>query len=319
MTPKTNNPAPFFSVIIPVYNGLPYLSISLQSLLDQSLGDWEALVVDDQSTDATPQLVQDFQSRNPWARIEYFRMPFKKGISPGRVRNYGIGRARGQWISFLDHDDQWHPTRLEKHHKIIVSDPSVALIHSDEWLIDNTGAFLNDGRGRIESRPTLDPGSLSGNCFATLFHGNPIGMSCVSVKRAVLESVGAFDEEILSEDYDLWLRMSIGRNFHYIPEPLSRYRIHAGNISKKRIVILEGEARVISKICRSHPKAVAGLPPGARNARLFYLCRLLATNYQQASEPGKSRASLIRALIEKPSSLGTWARILLPGPLKPAD
>lgn len=276
-------------------------------------------MVDDQSTDGTPLLVKEIQDRNPHARISYYRMPTKNGVSPGRVRNRGIALARGEWISFLDHDDHWLPTRLKKHREAIETDPDVALIHSDELLFDGSGALLNEGRGRIECRPALDPRGLSGNCFPALFAGNPIGMSCVSVSKKVLEAAGTFDEDILSEDYDLWLRMSIGRRFRYITEPLSKYRLHDGNISKKRIIMLEGEARVIDKIRRSHPAAVAGLRPGAGNDRLFHLYRMIAAKYREAGNPVESKRSLRRALREKPMSLGTWARLWLPESLAPAD
>jgi glycosyltransferase involved in cell wall biosynthesis len=304
--------APFFSIIIPVYNGVPFLAKALQSVLDQSFGDWEAIIIDDQSTDGTPQLVREIIERNPAAGIEFARMPFKQGVSPGRVRNFGIRKAKGAWVSFLDHDDQWLPTRLEKHFREISADPGLSLVHSDELLFNGDDQPLNGGKGRVESRPLLNPAELSGHCFPALFRGNPIGMSCTSVKRSVLDSVGVFDESILSEDYDLWLRIAAGHRFRFIPEPLSRYRLHEGNISKKRAIMLEGEARVIAKICESHPQKVAELGAGAREDRLYFLYRLLAASYAEAGKTSAARKILAKALREKPLSLGAWAGLLSP-------
>ncbi len=105
----------FFTVIIPTYNRLELLKDAIQSVIDQTFSDFELIIVDDQSTDNTKEMVCSFCDE----RIKYFLNDHVKG--PGGARNSGIFRAKGEWIAFLDSDDIWLPKKLDLiHEKIII-------------------------------------------------------------------------------------------------------------------------------------------------------------------------------------------------------
>src|SRR5438874_1529861 len=101
-------PMPYFSVLIPAYNRAHYLAECLDSVLAQTLPDWECIIVDDGSTDGTPELAADYMRRD--ARFRYHRQE-NAGVSA--ARNTGIRLAAGEWVAFLDSDDYYFPTALE--------------------------------------------------------------------------------------------------------------------------------------------------------------------------------------------------------------
>src|SRR5690348_1065740 len=100
---------PVVSVILPTYNRASLISRAIRSVLNQTFTDWELLIVDDGSTDATEQLIR---SRSADSRIRYMKLPQNVGMC--NARNHGIALARGEFIAFLDSDDEWLPTKLEK-------------------------------------------------------------------------------------------------------------------------------------------------------------------------------------------------------------
>src|SRR3989338_1917877 len=101
--------APFFSVILPVYNGERYLREAIGSVLSQTYRDWELILVDDASTDNTPKIISELLARDP--RIRSIRNP--KNINCGPSNNEGIKIARGEWIARIDSDDRYYPGYLQ--------------------------------------------------------------------------------------------------------------------------------------------------------------------------------------------------------------
>jgi teichuronic acid biosynthesis glycosyltransferase TuaG len=102
--------ADFVSVIVPCYNAKAFLRSTIESVLRQSHGAFELLVVDDRSTDGSPEIVREFAARD--ARVRLLEMPRNAG-GPAAPRNLGVANARGRWLAFLDADDLWHPRKLE--------------------------------------------------------------------------------------------------------------------------------------------------------------------------------------------------------------
>ncbi len=208
------------SVIIPVYNQERYLAAAIDSVLSQTFRDFELIVVDDGSTDRTPEVIEGYGDR-----IRAFRKP---NGGNANAFNYGLREARGEWVCWLSSDDMWEPVKLARQVEAARTAPSgTALVYTDVTIIDSEG-------GAVEQMRMPDPPagrklrlSLARFCY--------INASCVLVRRSALEEAGPFDEsDPISADYDMWLRIAERHKFIHVPETLIRYRVHSGQISQKR-------------------------------------------------------------------------------------
>jgi len=211
------------SVIIPTYNRASAVCEAIGSVLDQTYGDLEVLVVDDGSTDGTAGIVAETFGPDP--RVKVLSRP---NGGPAAARNHGIRQARGELIAFLDSDDLWEPDKLELQVAQLDAEPDVALSFTDRISQDAPG-------GRTRFRETGFDGRTG---IASLVAGNiPISTPCVVVRRAVLESVGLFDETFTcAEDWDLWLRVLSRHRVAAIDRPLTLIRRRDDSISRTRLM-----------------------------------------------------------------------------------
>jgi glycosyltransferase involved in cell wall biosynthesis len=195
---------PGVSVIIPVRNGERFLAEAIESALRQTLPPLEVIVVDDGSTDATSEVAR----RYPVRLISQAH----GGISA--ARNRGIAESRGEFLTFLDHDDIWADRKLERQIAPLVARPELA--YTQCRLL----AFLEPGTER--------PARLHEECFTEGFV--PLA-GCGVVRREAFERVGPFDPELaVGEDADWTLRAAdAGLSMEVVDEPLTRYRIHRSN------------------------------------------------------------------------------------------
>jgi glycosyltransferase involved in cell wall biosynthesis len=202
---------------MPVRNGERYLPEAMESILGQTFADFELVVIDDESTDATPELLAGYRSRDDRIRVV-------RKHSEGLVAalNHGCAIARAPYVARMDVDDIAAPERLEHQLGYLAEHPEVALL--------GTGHTEIDGEGRILGT-TSYPASMEAvaerlptkNCFA-----HPT----VVFSRAVFDAVGGYRAALLhAEDYDLWLRMSDGHPVANLAAPLLAYRVHPGSVS----------------------------------------------------------------------------------------
>lgn len=191
------------SVIIPTYNRGYCLGDAIRSVLSQTVTDFELLVIDDGSTDNTREVVKNFQ------RTRYFRLPANNGVST--ARNFGIQRAKGRYICFLDSDDSWAPGKLEAQVDWMESHPQCDICYTDEiWI-----------RKGVRVNPMKKHQKHSGNIFRHCLPLCTVSPSSVMVRASLFKETGAFDEALpVCEDYDLWLRLSLRRPFHLIRRKL---------------------------------------------------------------------------------------------------
>lgn len=209
------NRAPSTSIIIPAYNRFAFLCEAIDSVLAQTDRDYELIVVDDGSTDATD-TVQSIYGR----RLRYVRQE-NRGVSA--ARNRGIAEARGSFIAFLDSDDLWYPEKLAVQKDAMKRDPSCQISYTEEiWI-----------RKGVRVNPMKKHAKESGWIFEKSLRLCLISPSSVMVRRSLLETVGTFAEELpVCEDYDLWLRISKDYPVHLIRQPLIIKRNgHAGQLS----------------------------------------------------------------------------------------
>ncbi len=211
----------FFTVVIPTYNKVLELCNTVESVLRQTFIDFELLIMDDGSTDSTGDLINTFTDK----RITYEWQTNSGG--PASPRNRGILAANSPWISFLDADDIWYPTRLEEVYKaIILNHDSGVFCHNEMISKENT-----------KVKKLRKYGPYNNHFYETLLmHGNCLSTSATTVKTELLNKYKLnFNESsdyVIVEDYDLWLRLAqIGVKFTFINIPLGEYMIGKDNIS----------------------------------------------------------------------------------------
>lgn len=225
-----SSPAPFavppVSVIIPAFNAEQFLPRTIESVLGQSLPLHEVIVVDDGSADQTAKLARSFGSRVTCVS--------KQNGGPASARNYGIKAATGEWIAFVDADDQWLPNKLEL--QIALARKTGAdVVSCDALLLDSRNASTSWMR-HVKLRPRLDPflgEMIVPHPFEMLLEiGCFLLPSMVMVKRACLMDAGLFDERFQAgEDFDLWLRLAMKYKIAIHPAPLITRQIHKGNVT----------------------------------------------------------------------------------------
>ena len=211
--------SPLVSVVMAAKNYARFLPQAVESVFAQTVADWELLVIDDGSTDHTPKAVRPFLADK---RVRYVR---SDKLGQPRAKNLGVRLSRGEFVAFLDADDAWLPTKLERQLAAFRANPAAGVAYCRRTLMDEAGNLLP---------PKGEPPFPSGRVRAEMFTRNFVCFSSAVVRREVFSRVGAFDPEWdLAIDYDLWLRVAGHVGFAFVDEPLVLYRTGHGNLSKK--------------------------------------------------------------------------------------
>lgn len=198
---------PLVTVVIPTYNRASVLYYALHSVINQTIKNIEIFVVDDASTDNTSELVNSFDD----PRIHYIR--FNTNKKAAAARNAGMEQARGKYIAFLDSDDEWLPTKLEKQIECMES-------LSDEWGCCYTGAYVSKMGGLTRHR-VFEP-QKSGDVVKDLLMGRfVIWTPTFMFRRKCLDEVGLMDVQLIrSQDVDFYIRLLSKYKIASIEEPL---------------------------------------------------------------------------------------------------
>jgi glycosyltransferase involved in cell wall biosynthesis len=265
---------PKVSVIIPTYNRSESLPRALTSVLHQTFQDLEIVVVDDASTDDTARVVQSFGD----GRIRYIRHDTNK--KEAETRNTGVRNSRGDYIAFIDDDDEWLPEKLELQVNLLDSSPPiVGAVYTGFVRIDSaTGKPLSEW---ISTK--------RGNIFHDMLSQNWVGTpSTVVLKRACFDAAGLFDPTIVfGPDYDMWLRISQKYQFDCIRRPLVKYYVHSDRLSTNYELMIAGlEAKL--------KKHAALLAMDSKSYSRHYLN--LGTYYCISGNTKKGRVALLRAI-----------------------
>jgi glycosyltransferase involved in cell wall biosynthesis len=248
MSPTGRNPA--VSVAVCLLNSTRFIDETLESVLAQTVDDYEIILVDDGSTDGCADAVEQ-RYRDP--RVRVIRQPHR-GLSIARRAT--IANARADYIAFLDHDDLWRPDKLERQLAAANADPSVALLFSDCQYIDERGLAL----GRLSDQYALASLDLTRAYAELLERGCFVWQSTVLAKTAVLRRVDGFNPEYpYIADYDTWLRIARRHRLHYTPEVLAKWRTHPAQFTNRcPDVTLLDHRRLLGPLCRtaSIPKPI---------------------------------------------------------------
>lgn len=208
--------SPLISIILPTYNRIDSLKNAVQSVLDQTYGNWELIIVNDGSVDGTREWCNNLNER----RIKYLEK-LNQG-RPSLARNYALPFIQGEWTAFLDSDDVWENSKLENQIKLIADNVHVGLVF--------TSVKING----IIKKHALAENSII-NPYLLLLISNFITTSTVMVKSKLLKELNGFNPELIwAEDYDLWLKFAQKTKFLYCSLALVHYHISIDGLSKNR-------------------------------------------------------------------------------------
>jgi glycosyltransferase involved in cell wall biosynthesis len=203
------------------YNGEKYLRQAIESVFAQTYTNWEIIFWDNNSTDKSAEIVRSFDSR----RVKYFHDSNHKLLYD--ARNHAIEKASGDFIAFLDVDDWWLPTKLEKQIPLF-SDPEVGLVCGIYWLDDER----KNKRRRSHKHP-IPTGWVLNDVLKSYF----VGMPTLVVRRSALASLDhpCDPRYNMIGDFDLVVRLLIGWKLDCVQEPIACYRVHDNNESAKKL------------------------------------------------------------------------------------
>jgi glycosyltransferase involved in cell wall biosynthesis len=274
---------PKVSVVILTYNRAELLRSAITSVLNQTFQDFEIIIVDDASKDNTQEALSHFDD----ARLKYIRHEMNKG--EGKSRNTGIANASGEFIAFLDDDDEWLPEKLKLQVDILDNDPTISAVY--------TGCICIDKRsGNVDS---LKIPSKRGDIFQELLKENFIIVSSILLRRACFETVGLFDELVpFGLDHDMWIRVSRFYQFAFITKPLVKYYIHQNRLNANFSLVAQGMEKMFEKYGADF----------ALNAKYYSKkCYVLAFLYCLMGNGHRCRAACVKSIKIYPLQLKSYA------------
>ena len=226
---------PLISIITPAYNAGKYISETIDSVINQTYKNWELILVDDCSVDNTSEIIKEYRQKD--SRIKYFKLDKNSGVA-GIPRNFGIEKAKGNFIAFIDADDIWLPEKLEKQMQFM-QQTNADLVYT------NVIYFYHDGKEFYTKSRQI-------KSFFSLLMVNPVSTSSVLLKKT---NTLFFDSVIkVGEDQVLWINLyKQGYSFKLLNEFLMRYRYNSNSLlHKSPIKSLFDGYRVINIISKKY-------------------------------------------------------------------
>ncbi|MCG3178399.1 MAG: hypothetical protein BIFFINMI_00726 [Phycisphaerae bacterium] len=210
---------PAVSVIVPAYNAADVVGQALQSVREQTFTDYEVVVVDDGSSDATWEVLEKWAGQ--WDRLRVFRAEHA-GLAA--ARNRAVREMRGQWIALLDADDLWLPDKLARCMAFLADHPDLSIVYTP---MDPVTA---DGHPMAGHSKPCHAGQLTRRLFESIFVHDP----AVVFHRRVIDAVGGFDESLpVCVGHEFWLRVSTQFEFGLIDEPLALRRWTDASLTRR--------------------------------------------------------------------------------------
>jgi len=244
------------TVLMPVYNGGRYLAQAIESILAQTHRDFEFLILDDGSTDETPEILARYAALDP--RIRTLRHP---NMDQPRTLNRGLELSRNDWVAIIDHDDVSLPRRLELQLEALAREPQARVIGTWATEINAEGRAIRE-RGR---------GPLSVDEFRRLRNAGgrvPLVHASVLLHRPSILALGGYDPAFgAAADTELWTRVAEHHPIIVVPEPLTFYRIHRSSMSFRRLfeqreMLRWIEARARARGCGDPPPSLESFRTG---------------------------------------------------------
>lgn len=298
MSASDTSPQPRVSVVMPVYNEERFLREAVDSILSQTFTDFEFIIIDDGSTDGTPDILAQYAQRD--SRVRVFRQE-----NSGLVRslNRAVALSRGEYVARMDADDISLPKRLATQVRWLDSNPEIASLATRTDEIDENGRVVKRGDRYVGSafiRRTLLRG------YSILYHGS------VMFRRVCFDRVGGYREEFKrAEDYDLWLRMTDHYSLDNVPEILYQHRLRLGSVSFKHYFQHQRAAALALECARRRragvpepPVVISDLPPSRQEWARYHLDRGAVFLYFNCTE--RAREEFRKAIAHSPRSTYAW-------------
>lgn len=255
---------PKVSVIIPSFNRASFLPRAIHSVLAQTYTDYELIVVDDGSTDGTPEVVEEARQRAS-KPLEYIR---QQNRGEPAARNRGLAAAHGQYVAFLDSDDFWLPPHLERSVGLLEEDPTLAAVFTDHGITRDGREVVATAAGHTGAAPEL----LKRLVLRDLI----LASDAVVARKATYAAVGGFDEQLLTgSDWEMWARFATRHKVGYVAALTVVVQQHDENSSANPPRLEEYAARALRVIMSYAPPEIARLERRARarnalDAAYFY-------------------------------------------------
>jgi glycosyltransferase involved in cell wall biosynthesis len=259
---KSSGGSEVVSVIIPTYNSDRYICEAIDSVLCQTYHDYEIIVIDDGSTDDTGSTIAE--------RYPMVRYYFVENKGAAAARNLGISKAQGKFIAFLDADDRWLPTKLEKQVSLLRNDSHLGMVFAEN-------SFFNE-RGTTQERVNKRDRLMNGDIVRNIFLNSYVATPTVMVLKSVFEVVGLFEEDlVVAEDDNMWMRIGMKYGIELIDEPLVECRITEGSLSRKGDNIFLGVKKNMEIIKNKYPEIYYRL--GGSSIRMKFSDILFSEGY----------------------------------------
>ena len=274
---------------ITTYNRAPFLDGALESVYAQTFTDYEVIVVDDGSTDDSADVLARHGERIRVVRQE------NRGRSG--ARNTAVREAQGRYISFLDSDDRWLPTKLERQVPVLDADDRVGMVHGHVDVIGPNDELLAEETER--HRALFSAAHRNGATYAGYAFDCRCFSSALTARREAVEEIGLYDPALLLDDYDLYLRLALDWTIVFLEgAPVAEYRLHGQQMTTYELTT--GQIQTAEK----HLALLDERPdiPDARLARRNFLL-MLARSHAVLGRQGESRRALVRALRLDPTLL----------------
>lgn len=281
---------PSVDVIIPTYNGLPYLKESVESVLGQSHENLLLYVVDDGSTDngKTKRYVKSLSDK----RVRYLH---KDNGGQATARNYGIQHSDSPYVTFLDSDDIWHKDKLKTQVDLLERAPDLGMVYGLCRLIDEKGV----NRGVVNHK-------RQGALYKYLLGGNRISgsASMVMVRRSVIDNVGLFREDFLiGEDWEMWLRIARSYDIGCVNRYLANLRVLPGGMQSTYIKMAIGLDYMLPILIKEFKPGFIG------KAKLRGACLWDAAEYYYLGrDQVRARRAMLRLMVYNPFKLRSIRR-----------
>jgi len=276
---------PLISIITPVYNRPELLRKAIQSVLGQTYNNFEYIIVDDASTEDVKSVVKSFRDK----RIKYFRHPINKMMAASY--NTGIKESKGEFIAFLESDDEWLPTKLEKQLKMFKNQNDIGVTYCGRYLVNEKGNILNE-----------DWPKYKGDIFKICLSQPLLAPTVLMVRRKIGDMIGWFDPSLPGwNDWDILIRLSKITKFDFVNELLVKYRIHLGQLTGKILEGLPKKIKFYNLIYNKHRTEYNSHPKINSN-----LLRILGTLCCRIGQNKQGRRYLIKAIKAYPVSFKNY-------------
>lgn len=218
---------PKVSFIITCYNGEKFIRRAIESTLNQTYPNSELIIVDDASSDSSIQIINLFRNENKGIKAIFNR----KNLGIAGAKNVGICAAKGEYLAFLEQDDEWFPNKIEQQVEVLASNSNVGLVSTGVIYCDLSGLEV----AKTVSQHMFENGTE--RAIKNLFNKNYVySMSCVAIRRKCFESLGLFDENLCwDDDYEYWFRVAEKYALFFIEKPLVFKHVHQGNASRTQL------------------------------------------------------------------------------------